>query len=329
MNYQQEALEIIRNKKALMISGGGVLGTALLKTVERLTELGLSLSNIQKIKGSSVGSIIATAIACGATIEYMNETISTMNFNDFRDHDCFLRSLFQLIFKYGLNETKSINRFASKILSDLVGNADITFSQLFERTGVHLIITYLSMNLEETIYADYINEPNSLVRETIVKSSSIPFFYEGYFTKVGKTKYLAVDGGTLDNYSFNYLRNVIEPEYILGLKLVSGDDIKDETNVGIENAIKHRDRGFPKTSVEYFTRLVYLMRREAMKIHVKENDWMSSVKINVGKLTSTDFQITAEQKKWLFEQGRKAADDYVEELANLIKDGKYPYLYDL
>lgn len=322
IDYQSIAIETIQNKEAMMISGGGTLGIALVGALETLTEMGLKLHKIRKIKGSSVGSIIATSIACGANIEYMKKTIEEMNLMKFRDHDWFICSLFQLIFKYGLNKTDPIRRFASQVLLDLTGKSDMTFQEHYNKTGIHLIITYLSMNLEETIYADYINESNSSIVETIVKSSSIPLFYEGHFTK-GKEVQLAVDGGTLDNYSFNYLRNGIESKYILGLKLVSEDDVLDETNVGYDNSAKHVDRGFPKNTVEYFTRLIYLMRKQAMKIHVKENDWMSSVKINVGKITSTDFNLTPEQKVWLYEQGKQGALNYLDELTDLIKTGKY------
>ena len=326
MNFREQALEIMKNKTALMVSGGGTLGLAIFSNLKRLEELGIPLSNFKKIKGSSVGSIIATAIACGATTQYMKDMIDSMDLNNFRDNDFILHSLYQLVFKYGLNKTDEIDRFAARILTDLVDNSEITFKELYERTGVHLIITYLSMNLEETIYADYLTEPDSLIRKAIVKSSAIPVFYEGYSEGKGRERTLSVDGGTLDNYSFEYLRDGVDPINVLGLKLVAGEDMKDETNVGEENAVTGVDKGYPKNVVEYFTRLIYLMRKQAMKIHVEKNDWMSSVKINVGTLTSTDYHLSEKQKEWLFNQGREAADKYIDELAGLLEEGKYPYV---
>jgi len=311
-NYGEKALEVIKNKKAMMISGGGTLGIAEVGALFRLQEVGLNLRNIKKIKGSSVGSIIATGMACGADTKYIKDTMENINFKEFEDHDCFLHSLYQLVTKYGLNKTTGINKLASKILTDLVGNPDITFASLYERTGVHLIITYLSMNMEKTIYADHLTEPDSLVRETIVKSSSIPIFFEGYFERSenGKCKMLSVDGGTLDNYSFNYLRDDVEIKDILGLKFISNDEIKN-------------NKGEPKNVIDYVVRLVYLMRKQAMKLHVKENDWMSSVKINVGNLTSTDFNLSKDEKEWLFNQGYESVNSYIMELENLITEGKY------
>lgn len=332
-NEIEQALSVIRSKKALMISGGGTLGIALVGSLERLDELGLPLSQIETVKGSSVGSIVATAIACGASIDYMKQKIGDMKLSNFKDRDLIFCSLWQLITKYGLNKTEPIRRFAANILDELVGNSDITFAQLYLRTGVHLIITYLSMNLETTVYADYITEPHSSVRETIVKSSSIPVFYEGYtsnpidnikkriFAKKCK-KVLDVDGGTLDNYSFNYIRDFVSNKDLLGLKFVSEGDEKDDTNVGDEQAVVI-NRGYPKNVIDYLTRLIFLMREQAMKLHVKKQDWMSSLKINIGHYTSTDFDLTLEEIEWLFQQGRRGTDGYIEELAELISTGQY------
>lgn len=329
--FKDQALEIVKNKTTLMVSGGGVLGSSEVASIIRLEELGFSLKNIKKIKGSSVGSIISTAIACGANTDYMKKMLDSMDLSEFRDNDFILHSLYQLVFKYGMNKTDQIRTFISTVLTELGQKSDVTFLQLFEETGVHLIITYLSMNLEETVYADHLTEPNSLIREAVVKSSAIPLFYEGHFESLNgksgkKNQTLAVDGGTLDNYSFNYLRDDVDPLYVLGLKLVSGKDMGDETNVGEENALKNVDKGCPKNVIEYFTRLIYLMRKDAMKLHVDKYDWMSSVKINVGTLTSTDFHITDKQKEWLFIQGKESVDKYIDELANLLKEGKYPYV---
>jgi predicted acylesterase/phospholipase RssA len=318
MEYSEEALDIIKNKTGLMISGGGSLGIAMVGCLERLVELGFSLAEIKVIKGSSIGSIIATAIACGADIHYMKQKIGDIDLNIFRDRDLFCCSLWQLITKYGLNKTRPIKIFASSILEELTGNKDITFLELYQRTGVHLIITYLSVNIERTIYADWITEPNSSIRETIVKSSAIPVFYEAYYNK--KNKQIAVDGGTLDNYSFNYLRDFSSK--ILGLKLVSDGYENDITNVGAENALTP-DRGYPKTVSKYLERLIYLMRDQAMRLHVKEKDWMSSIKIHIGHYNSTDFDLTREEKDWLFNQGRIGADSYIKELTSLIQNGKY------
>ena len=61
-------------------------------------------------------------------------------------------------------------------------------------------------------------------------------------------------------------------------------------------------------------KLIDIVWQQAARVHVHEDDWKLTVKIMTGDLTSTDFNITEEQAQWLYQQGRKATDKYVEEL---------------
>ena len=325
MNFRDQALEIIKNKSALCINGGGVLGVAICGALFELSELGLPLKNFKTVVGSSVGSIIATGIACGGTIYYIKQTLDEMDLNSFKDNDCFLRSLVQLVKNKGLNETRPIYELATKVLTDLVGNPDITFQELYEKTGVHLIITYLSLNYKRTMYADWVREPDSSVREAIVKSSTIPLFYEAHEEKIDGNKFISCDGGTANNYPINALRKLnIDPNAILGLKLLAPEDFDHIDNGG--EGLRLIDHGPPSNVVKYLVDIVTMLRKQAMRIHVHERDWMLSVKIDVGKLSSTDFHITKLEQEWLFSQGKQAVDKYIDELENLLKEDEYPYL---
>jgi len=316
----EQALDIIKNKKALVISGGGVLGVGEIGAILRLTELGLNLKNIKSVSGSSVGSLIATTIACGAELEYIKNKMDSINFIKLKNHKSILCDAFNLLKDFGMHDMENVRKLVSEILIDLVGNKDITFKQLFEKTGIHLTITYLSFNYGRTIFADYIYEPDSLVREAIIKSSAIPVFYKSYFQ--GK-KEVIVDGGTMLNYCVQipHLQGY-KHEEILGLKFISSDtkqNVKDEGQPGTD---EEWNEG-PKNIISYLNSLVQILRNQAMKVHVKENDWKNTVKINVGTLSSTDFNMSEVEKAWLFKQGEIAADKYLEELSKLLEENKY------
>lgn len=316
MDYRHEALEILKHKTSLVFEGGGALGSSVVSGLERLMELG-ALTEIDNVTGSSVGSILGTAVACRASLEYMKDTLYGLDFNEFQDNKGIFFKIYNLIFKKGMNSTEPIRAFADKILKDLVHDSEITFLRLFERTGIKLTITYLSLKERRTVYANYITTPNQLVREAIVKSSTIPLFYKPYLSKNKKLKDMIYDGGVMNNYPINYPRETGEnPANILGFKFVSED----------ENPINNEITGkVPKNTVETFTYLIELIRQQALKVHVHKKDWMLSVKIAVGELKSTDFEMTEEDKQWLFKQGRIAVDNYVNELTQLLKNGEYPY----
>ena len=331
MANKDKALEILKGKTAIVFAGGGVLGKAFVGSLFALEELGVYLNQFTSVSGSSVGSILATALACKATTKYIKDVVNNMDFERFRDHDCILRSAVQVLTKYGLNEKTAIEELASKVLIDLVGDKDITFKELYDKTGVHLTITYLSLNYSRTLYADYINEPNSSVREAIVKSSTIPLFYEAHFEHhprpqgKGKDKHVACDGGTANNYPMNIPREQkIDPKDILGLKLIASNEMDSIDNGGPGLAL--RNEGPPNHVIDYLTKIIIILRNQALRIHVDKNDWMLTVKINVGKLSSTDFQITEIERDWLYNQGKNAVYKYLEDLEKLLDKDEFPYV---
>lgn len=320
-----KALEIIQNKTALVLSGGGTLGLGEIGSLSKLHEYGFDLKKIKSVSGSSVGSIIATAIACGATIEYMKKKMSSINFQKLKNHDSLLADGINLLKDFGMHDMKEVRNLISEILIDLVGDKDITFRQLFNRRGIWLTVTYLSFNYERTIFADHVYEPNASIREAVVKSSAMPIFYEAYFEGKGKTREVIGDGGILLNLPFQipHLQKY-SPIEILGLKFISKGDknVKDEGQPGAPE----EDIGGPRNIIQFLYSLIQISRKQAMKVHVNENDWMNTVKINVGSLSSTDFEMSEENKDWLFKQGELGTEKYLKDLASLIENGKYPYL---
>lgn len=324
----EEAVEILKEKKALVFSGGGVLGIGQVGALSKLIDLGLSLKNITSVTGSSVGSIIATAVACGADINYIKNKMNSIDYNALQGDSCFLIQGIRLINRYGLHSTNGVRNLISDVLKDLIGNSDITFKELFDKTGVWLTITYLSLNYGRTIYADHVYEPDTLVREAVVKSSSIPIFYDAYFekgTSNGKKQtFVSVDGGMMLNYPMVVprLQNV-NPRELLGLKFVSTGDVnvKDEGQPGTDA----EDMGPPTNIITYLNNMIQILRKQAMKVHVSNNDWMLTVKINVGTLSSTDFSLTDAQKEWLFNQGQTSIDNYLQELTSLLEEGKFTF----
>lgn len=317
-NYST-AIEILSNKTALVIGGGGIGGLALVESLDRLVSLGLRLEKIKSVTGSSAGSLIATIIACRGSSLYIKKKMNSLNYRELADRSCCLVKGVKLLSKYGLHNRNRLKEIITEIMLELLGNADYTFKQLYELTGTHLTVTYLSLNYERTMYADHINEPNTLIRKAVVKSCSIPVFYEANFENRDGMVFVDVDGGTQNNYPMNVPRaQKIDPIHILGLKLIAPKDMTDVDNGGNDPLI---NIGPPTGIVDYLTRIISILREQAMRIHVSENDWKLTVKINVGNYSATNFDLAKEDKMRLAEYGRIAANTYIVELMKLIESG--------
>jgi NTE family protein len=323
-NFIEQAKEILINKSCLCFEGGGVLGIGHIGALSRLKELG-GLKNISHVVGTSVGSFLAAGLACGASYEYISKIFLGLDLEKFKDQsNCFLVDIIRLFKNFGPNRGIEIKKLASQIMSDLTGDPDISFKQAFDKFGIRLTITYLSVNYERTMYADYKTQPNLMIREAILRSSTIPIFYEAVKNdRLNKGKEVIVDGGVLDNYPIHVLFSQgCNKRKVLGFKLCSSKE-KNQYKEDQGEKIEYKDLGEPTKFMDYVTRLVGILHNQALRYHVKEDDWKLTVKINHGELQTTDFKITEEQKQWLFNEGRKGVDKHIQEVAKLLENNEY------
>ena len=181
-DYKKLAIEIIAAKTAFAIEGGGALGVGEVGALSRWVELGGDLSKITHIVGASVGSIIATAIANGADIEFMKKTLFGLNLGQFEDNSYgLIRDLARLIKKYGWNKGHTITDWAGSLLCQLCGDSEVTMAEQYERTGVKLTTNGCSLRFKDTFYMNHETEPNTKQKDSIRMSSSIPIFYAAIF----------------------------------------------------------------------------------------------------------------------------------------------------
>jgi len=323
--YVEEAIKIISNKKALCFEGGGVLGVGHVGALSRLYELG-GLNEITHVVGTSVGSFLAAALACGASVQYAENELFGLNLKGFKDGSKFiLFNLFRFLSKWGLYEGEKIEEFGGKIMNDLTGNAEITFQEAYDKFGIRLTIVYLSCNLKKTMYADHILTPNQQIKRAIRKSSAIPAYFAAVPEKEkGKVTQFFVDGGVTDNYPIHVLKDQGCPiDDIMGFKLCNDrefNEYKEDKGEEVDDI----DYGRPKNALDHVMRLIDIVHAQAIRYHVHKEDWKITTKINIGELSTTDFDITEEQKLWIYEEGRKAMDVHVQEVANLLSKSKYP-----
>jgi NTE family protein len=128
--------------------------------------------------------------------------------------------------------------------------------------------------------------------ESIRESVSIPLFYYPVF----KDGEFFVDGGLSNNYPIEILYNYLPKEQVFGIKLLTN---------GIVTSAE-----LPTSLSEYITKIIVLLHNQANKIHVNENDWERTIKVNTGTISTTDFKLTDEQKLWLINQGIIAAKKF-------------------
>jgi len=303
------------NKIGLVIEGGGTLGVAHVGALVRLQELG-ALKQFKYFAGSSVGSIISGALACGADAYIIKDIMESLDFDKFKDDSWnSIVDMARLLKKYGWYKGDYLQKWYREVINNLTGNPDITLAQIYNLYDNYLVITVFNVDKGKTEYYTPESRPDMPLHVAVRRSSGIPLFFEAVTSTPGKNgdpinsePNLLVDGGWVDNLPTHTLNSLIPREQVLALKLVSVNDVYSMSHAGSNDSSQH-----PNNSIDFVFILMNSARNMAMKLHVHKDDWKRTIKINVGEYTSTDFDMSSEQKRWLYESGYNSVDIFIHE----------------
>jgi len=197
--------------KYVSFSGGGINGVLQLGALQYIEKYLLACGtelNLKGACGSSIGALLALLMTCGFSVHEQiaifkrhYKTISTINvsLNFFRE-------------SYACQDAKELVNIMQDLLESKFQVRDLTFQDLFERSGRDLVIT--AVNLEECSVRlfSHNRSPNVSVIQATMASMSIPLVFPA--VEIEGQKY--VDGGTM----LNYPCNVYPPYETLGLYLL-------------------------------------------------------------------------------------------------------------
>ncbi|SIP86114.1 Patatin [Pacmanvirus A23] len=299
MSFEEQLTEIQNNMqnppyKNLVLCGGGVLGIAFCGALEELRQRGL-LHGIKNYAASSAGSIIAGALACGATYNFLSRELSEVNFSDFIDYGNRFKAVYNLYYYNGICSGDAFLNWYGDILEKLTGNSDITLNEIHEKFGGRLAITATSLNTRKTIYFDYRSHPDLQLKMAVRMSMSIPML----FMPVEYIDDVFVDGGVLDNFPMHAFHrensDKINPK-TLGLLLTT---TMEETECV-------KTTGFWSIIDSLYSCYI----AQTQKMYMDPQDWDRTIKISCGKVSSFNFYIDNVTKTQLVEAGKSAVCEH-------------------
>lgn len=288
------------NFKGIIFEGAGPAGLGHVGVIKVLGEHQI-LDNLTHFVGSSSGSFAAMSLACGASVEYIEKEMMDLNFSDLLENSkCILKHVNRMRKEYGWYSADGLEAYAGKILNHLSGKADLTFGEAFERFGTFLEITITDLNTGNIIYASHLNHPEMEIKVAIRRSASIPLFFACDTEKVmSGIKHYYADGGTINNYPIKRLDTYLDRDQVIGSKLMTSSELKMNDEMLFPKG--------PKNFIE-FSRVIYaILRNQALKIHIEENDWKRTIAVDIGEISSLNFNLSEDEKNFLIKQGRNAA----------------------
>lgn len=295
----------------LVFEGGGIRGIGFGGCMRFMEEYDL-LRNVKGMAGSSAGAIVAAGVAVGYTAQEIIDVLSSTDFTTFKDDSWgVVFDIVRLFTQYGIYKGDAFFKWFSGLMEKKTGKADITFKEVFERYGKHLVITGSCLNRAQSYYFHY-QDPKYAdmpVALAVRISMSIPLFWKA--VRLGDD--VMVDGGVLNNYPIwvfdgKFIGDPDVSDYsmnktkTLGFKLMTEGEQPDSTLYHVNEKIDG--------PVDYGKAFLNAMLIQIERGHIREGYWKRTVCVNTHDISSLDFSLSDEKKKLLIHEGYIAAKNH-------------------
>lgn len=197
----------MRNIQSLSFSGGALKGISLCGVLRWLEEQKI-LPGIKHISGTSVGAFFGLLLNMRYTYIEIKSVILNLDFK--RLEDIELGNVFT---QYGMASGRKIEILLRAMIKKKGYDVDITFLELFKKTGVKLSLLCCKINDCSQVVFNHENTPDFKVFLACKISTSIPFIWKK--NKVGED-YL-IDGC----FTRNLPIHLHDPETSIGFYLIT------------------------------------------------------------------------------------------------------------
>ncbi|MGG2015560.1 patatin-like phospholipase family protein [Bacillus sp. S10(2024)] len=286
-----------------VFEGGGVRGIAHVGAICALEEHGYEW---ERVAGTSAGAIIAALLACGYTGKELRTIINDANYTNFLtktwlDKIPFIGKGVNVWFKMGIYK----NDFIEQWLEDLLSQKGVyCFSDLSNPNGLKIVASDIS-NGKMVIFPDDLpqygfSDKKFSIAKAARMSSTIPFFFQPVKWKTPKWKQpcYMLDGGILSNYPIWIFDSSNIPRWpTFGFHFVKAE---------IQAEPVHYEE-----PVSMFKGLFKTMMQAHDLRYLNTEARARTIKIPTGNITSTNFNLSDEEKEWLFHSGYRAAEKFL------------------
>ncbi|MGH4052971.1 MAG: patatin-like phospholipase family protein [Clostridium sp.] len=314
----------------IVFEGGGVKGIGLVGALKAFEQ---NRYRWKSICGNSAGSIVAALVAVGYNADEIKKLMLKLDYTKIADKNrCnipLLSNIRNLLFKKGIFKGDYIKSWIDEALSNKLKKTNekkVTFGDLVDsdengillnnikykrKYKLHIIATDVSRGqmiiLPEDI-ADYGINPDELeVSLAIRMSISIPYFFQPVKLNNLNTnkKSLIVDGGVLSNYPvWIFDVNAIPRWPTIGFKLGGSKEVREHKITNILN---------------FTSSIIETMLEAQDDIHIREMDFLRTVKINTLDIKTTDFNIQNKKIMDLYSSGETCAMKFLENWDEVFK----------
>lgn len=310
----------------LVFEGGGVLGAAEVGAYNTLYNSGY-LNNVQSVVGTSAGSILATLVSLSFTPDQLKSTILSCPFNTFKDLHPGVIS-YRFLTRFGIYRGDRLTKWLCDVVDSIYTHEpkysltpgrytpfkDLTFSE-FDDNPTNKNLSIISYNLDrgQSQTFDALSTLHVKVIDAIRASIAIPGFFSGMNMLVDGVSYFNVDGGVSANYPIRHFDLVSPNPYTLGIRV---DSTSDRRRFLYTKPLKRYFNKF-LSPIEVSSRLLSALYQKANGAHLDPADWNRTVFVDSLDISATNFDISPQAVKALYDSGVEGAEKYIKWLESI------------
>jgi NTE family protein len=288
----------------LVLEGGGVKGMAYPGALQALEANGV-LPKIERVAGTSAGSIAAALIALGYSPSEMQALMLDLDFQQFEEGSS-LGGPERFFSRFGWFKGDYFLEWMQCRVKERTGNPSATFADLHKDPSKFrdLFVVSSDLSRRRSQVFSHATSPDLPVAQAVRASMSIPLFFEAFyiddklFGETGQKQDLFVDGGVFDNYPIELFdQDGVNPQ-TLGLFL---SNLEAPTNPD------YRIDSFPEYARNLFEALLNV---QVNAFKNSPDDQKRTIIINNLGVRTTDFDLSQELKCKLVQQGVIAVCKY-------------------
>lgn len=302
--------------KNLVFEGGGTKGSAYAGCMDVLEQAGL-YAQVERVAGTSAGSITACLLACGAMPAGLKESVYNTDFNVFvQDPGGFLGDAYRIFFKYGMHSGDPLVKILKKNIKQYSGKADLTFEELVHKsqhdpkTFKQLYVVASDLHQQRAKIFCYEHTPKLPVWKAVRASVSLPFIFEPfninheYFVDGGLSWVYPIDIFDSPIQAFRPQKDQCEPVFnpnTLGFYLESKKQFASGASFAADK--------IKVSSLKIFGEsLATFLLQTANAEHIHPDDLSRTVFINDLGVSGTTFNTPKAVIDQLVQSGKKATE---------------------
>lgn len=268
-------------KNILVLSGGGMKAIAQIGALQVLEEEGI-LNDISTIAGTSAGAILGCLLLIGYTPLQLKDFVMLF---DVKKMKANVNS--NIFCEYGLDTGQNIMQVIKTMFRNKKFDQEITFGDMFKKTGKKIIMTATCLNDKDIHYFSVDTHPDMKVLDILRITISFPI----YFTPIILDGKLYVDGGCIDNYPIQLFKSSLDN--VIGIHVSSNKQcVKQIKNVE-----------------DFLLSLIHCLV-EGIKFNSIKGFEKQTININCSHKDMLNINISPEEKIQLYEEGYNCAKNY-------------------